>query len=423
MIDHVEIQVRGGSGGNGCVSFRREKFVPKGGPNGGDGGDGGVVVIVADAGLNTLGTVKRGSLYKGEDGGNGRGSGRKGKRGRDTVVLVPVGTEVRRVSETGEAKLLADLKEAGAKAIVARGGVGGWGNARFATATHQAPRIAQRGLPGERQTLVLELKIVADVGITGLPNVGKSSLLTAISAARPKVADYPFTTLEPTLGVVEIGYDRFVAADIPGLIEGAHLGAGLGLDFLRHIERTRVLLYLLDGSRPDVVADMKALDAELAQYSSKLLDKQRVVAVNKVDLPEVRAAVPKIRGDINAEGKEPLFVSALSGEGLDDLIQRLVEMVKREREQEPSEEMRPETVGARPRDRRFSVSRDDDGVFRVAGEAVVAFATMMPLGSEEGRAVFWRMIGRRGVVGALRRGGAAPGDRVRFGEVEVEWLG
>jgi GTP-binding protein len=422
MIDRVEIQVRGGDGGNGCMSFRRERYVPKGGPDGGDGGNGGAVVIIADAGLNTLRSLKWGRLYKGEDGGNGKGSGKHGRSGKDKVIRVPIGTEVWEPNEEGEPILLADLEADGSKAVAVKGGLGGWGNTRFATSTYQAPRIAQRGLPGEERRLLLVLKLVADVGITGLPNAGKSSLLAAMSAARPKVAGYPFTTLEPTLGVVERDYERFIAADIPGLIEGAHRGVGLGLDFLRHIERTRVLLYLLDGSSPDVAADLRLLQEELGQYSQRLLEKGRLIAVNKVDLPEVKAAVPAVRDAVRAVGEEPLFISALTGEGVDDLIQRLIGLVKRERERAPRSVAKAEPVRVR-KARQFSVTKDGDGILRVVGESVEAFAFMMPLSSEEGRAVFWRMLGRKGVVAALRGAGAEPGDHVRFGEVEVAWPG
>ena len=408
----------GGSGGNGCVSFRREKYVPRGGPDGGDGGNGGSVVLVADRSVRTLKEMGRKRVYRGERGQHGQGSGKHGRRGEDAVLRVPVGTQVKDVA-SGE--LVADLDEEGKTAVVARGGLGGRGNTWFARAVYRAPRIAQRGQPGEERELQLDLKLLADVGIVGLPNAGKSTLLRAVSAARPRVADYPFTTLEPALGVVELGYERFVVADIPGLIEGAHAGAGLGLDFLRHIERTRVLVHLLDGSRAEPLADMVAVDRELAEYGGGLAARPQLVAVNKTDLAEVRARLPELRQLLEGRGIEASFISAATGEGVEYLVRRMWEALAAAREERPPA-VEAAKVRPRPLGRGFSVRRED-GAFRVEGERVVVFAQMMPVEVEEGRQELWWRLGRWGVSGALRRAGATAGARVRLGNVELEWPG
>jgi len=399
------------------VSFRREKYVPRGGPDGGDGGNGGTVIVMADGSVRTLKEIGRRRVYRAERGQHGQGSGKHGRRGEEAELRVPVGTQVRDVA-SGE--LVADLDEAGKTLVVARGGLGGRGNTWFARAEYRAPHIAQRGQPGDERGLQLDLKLLADVGLAGMPNAGKSTLLRAISAARPRVADYPFTTLEPALGVVELGYERFVVADIPGLIEGAHSGVGLGLDFLRHVERTRVLVHLVDGARPDPLADMDAVNRELAEYGGGLEARQQIVAVNKVDLAEVRERLPELRELLERRGIDASFISAAQGEGTDDLVRRMAEALAATREERPAAEapkLRPRPLG-----RGFSVRREDSA-FRVEGERVVVFVEMMPVEVEEGRQEMWWRLGRWGVRGALRRAGAAPGDRVRLGKVELEWPG
>lgn len=334
-------------------------------------------------------------------------------------MKVPVGTIVRRV---GEEEALADLLSPGAAVIVARGGKGGRGNARFATPTNRAPRVAERGQGGEEVTLELDLKLLADVGIVGLPNAGKSTLLRAVSRARPRVAPYPFTTLEPYLGVVDLGYDAFVVADIPGLVEGAHAGAGLGLEFLRHIERTRVLIHLVDGTSAGVVEDLRTVERELREHDPRLLERRRVVAVNKVDLEEVRRRRAELEAQLRAAGYEDaLFVSAETGEGVGPLMRRVYELLEREPPGWPAaagEEGKAEAPRS-PR-RTFSVRREDS-VFVVEGAGPVAIVEMMGVESEEARAVVRRRLGRMGVVAALRRAGVRPGDRVRFGAVEMTW--
>lgn len=375
---------------------------------------------MVDGGMSTLYEVARRKTYQAGRGVHGKGSGLHGARGQSEYARVPAGTQVWRKADRREGQLVGDLVEDGQVLTVAWGGLGGWGNARFATATYQAPRIAQRGGRGGEAVLILELKLLADVGIIGLPNVGKSTLLGTTTAGHPKVGDYPFTTLEPSLGVAMVGGTSFVLADIPGLIEGAHRGAGLGLEFLRHVERTRLLVHLLDGRDEDVLAGMDAVNAELRQYDERLAAKDQVVAVNKLDLAEVRKRVPEVRRALEGRSVDPLFISAASGEGVDNLLERLAGLLAGERAPPEAAPVPPEAKG-RPKGG-FRVSHDDSG-FRVEGERVVTFAEMMPVEVEEGRAEFWRRLGRMGVVGALRRAGARPGDTVRFGGLEVEWEG
>jgi GTP-binding protein len=419
VIDRVEIVARAGDGGNGSMSFRREKYVPRGGPDGGDGGNGGDVIIVADRSIRTLKELGRRRIYRAERGAHGQGAKKHGRRGEPLVIRVPVGTAVSEVG-VGDPEQIADLVMPGESVVAARGGRGGWGNTRFATSTNRAPRFAQKGGKGEDVRLRLDLKLLADAGIVGLPNAGKSTLLRAISAARPKVADYPFTTLEPALGVVEAGWERFVVADIPGLIEGAHEGAGLGLDFLRHIERTRVLVHLIDGSSEGPLGDMEVINEELASYGHGLEGREQIVVVNKIDIPEVKDRRGELSGVFWERGIEPVFVSAASGEGVDELVARLAAAVSEVEEPVPEEEV-PAIV--RPEPTSVLSVRREDGAFRVEGERVVAFAEMMPVNEDEARAELWRRFQRWGVTSALRRAGAKRGDRVRLGAVEVEWDG
>jgi len=344
-----------------------------------------------------------------------------GRRGKDLVIRVPVGTEVRWKKENGDLSLVGDLTEAGQTLLVARGGLGGWGNARFATSTNQAPRIAQRGQKGQELRLVLDLKLLSDVGVLGVPNAGKSTLLAAISAAQPKIASYPFTTVEPVLGVVEMGYKAFVVAEIPGLIEGAHRGTGLGHDFLRHAERARMFVHLLDGTRPDPLQDMDVINGELAQFREDLAAKPQIVALNKIDLPDVAHRTGELRQLLTARQIEPFFVSAATREGVQPLLDRMAQelstLLEEAEPPSPLPVLRP-----RPLSGRFSVSVCN-AVYSVSGERLEAFAEMMPLDQDEGRAEFWRRLTRWGVVAALRRAGIEPGAKVRVGQVEVEWEG
>jgi GTP-binding protein len=326
MIDRKEIVVGGGSGGDGCVSFRREKYVRFGGPDGGDGGDGGNVLVVASLNVADLGSIGRKKEFVAEKGHRGGGWKKHGKKGGDLAISVPVGTVVFTTTDSGEEILLADLNTAGSKILVAKGGRGGLGNARFATAVDQAPQIAGEGQPGEERGIVLEVKLVTDICIVGHPNSGKSTLLSAISRAKPEIAAYAFTTRRPILAVMSDDMRDVIVAEIPGLVEGAHLGKGLGNEFLRHAERTRLLICLLDGSSPAVIDDFNTLDKEIALYKG-LSHKPRIVAVNKIDLPEVQARLPEVKQGFARLGVPVFYISAVSGQAVLELVSKAKEMV------------------------------------------------------------------------------------------------
>ena len=325
FIDEAKIYVKAGDGGRGCISFRREKFVPRGGPDGGDGGHGGDVILRASLGRRTLLDLKFRQHHVAKHGGHGEGSKRTGKDSEDVEIVVPVGTLVRD-ADTGE--LLADLASDGSSFLIAKGGMGGRGNARFATATRQTPRFAQPGIPGEERWITLELKLLADVGIVGLPNVGKSTFISRVSAARPKIADYPFTTLVPHLGVVQYGEsESFVIADIPGLIEGAHEGLGMGMRFLRHVERTSVLLHIIDISTESYGGawrDYELINRELGLFSPSMIEKPQIVAIGKTDLPAARERMKKEMDIFNKKGVKVLAFSSATGEGVPQLLRELV---------------------------------------------------------------------------------------------------
>jgi len=416
LFDEGTIHVRAGKGGDGCVSFRREKYVPMGGPDGGNGGGGGDVYLVANRHLNTLMQFQRKQHFRSEDGGRGQGKKMQGKSAEDLLVPVPPGTVIRD-AETGE--LLADLVEDGQRVLVAKGGRGGRGNAFFATPTNQAPRIVEKGEPGEERSLRLELKLIADVGIVGLPNAGKSTLLAALSAARPKIADYPFTTLSPNLGVVTIDGTSLVLADIPGLIEGAHEGSGLGIRFLRHIERTRVLIHLLDGSSDDPIRDWEIINEELGCFSRELADKPQVAALNKMDLPQAREAWPAIQAAMSKQGQGILPISAVTGEGTRELMFAVLQLV-----QQLPDEVEPvvEARVFRPAqdDEAFEIVREGDRV-RVRGSRVERAAAMTDWGNSEAVARFQRILRSMGIFDALRDVGVDFGDTVVIGQHELEW--
>ncbi|MFA4916228.1 MAG: GTPase ObgE [Syntrophales bacterium] len=327
FIDEAEIYVKAGDGGRGCISFRREKFVPRGGPNGGAGGKGGNIIVKASQSPRTLLDLKYKKHYMAKHGGHGEGSNRTGRNSPDIEIIVPMGTVVK---DAQTAEVLADLTVDGERCIVAKGGIGGKGNSWFVTSTNQAPRYAQTGIAGEERTLKLELKLLADVGIIGLPNVGKSSFITKVSAAKPKIADYPFTTLTPNLGVVKYGnFKSFVIADIPGLIEGAHKGMGMGIRFLRHIERTAILFHILDISGESYSSawqDFEIINRELAQFSPSLTEKPQIVAINKIDLTITRERMEKEISTFAEKGINVLSFSAITGEGIEQVI---VEITKK----------------------------------------------------------------------------------------------
>lgn len=420
FVDEAVLDVKGGDGGKGIVAFRREKYVPRGGPNGGNGGDGGDVILVADEGMNTLHAFRFTKRYEGGRGGHGGGTNQQGRRGEELRVKVPVGTLVRDEA-TGE--LVADLVEHGQEAVVARGGRGGRGNAAFKSSTNQAPRVAELGEPGQAYRLHLELKLLADVGLAGLPNAGKSTLLGAVSAARPKIADYPFTTLTPQLGVVSVGYDDFVIADIPGLIEGASEGVGLGDRFLRHIERTRILLHMLDGAAEDPVADRRVIDAELRAFDEGLADRPRILAINKIDLPDVRDRLPELQAAFEAEGvKDIVAISAATREGLDDMLRliarRLAELPRPVAAPEAElPVIRPVAVD----EDEFDITRDAEGTWLVSGTRIERAAVMTDWSNSDAAARFQRILEAVGVMRALREAGVAEGDTVRVGVAELEW--
>jgi len=421
FVDEVTLDVVAGGGGRGAVSFRREKHVPAGGPDGGDGGRGGDVVVVADPQMATLGEYQRRRRFAAENGHPGAGAHKHGRNGGGLVLHVPVGTVVQ---DAASGELLADLSVAAATVVAARGGRGGRGNARFATATRQAPRYGELGEPGERRRLHLELKLIADIGLLGLPNAGKSTLLAALTSARPTIADYPFTTLSPNLGVAELeGGQAVVVADVPGLIEGAHRGAGLGTDFLRHLERTRVLLHVVDAAEGAVRARvaLTTITTELAAFSSELARLPRIVAFNKVDLPEGAATATELAGEL----PEAHRIAAVTGAGCAALLADAGGLVLQARALGTSQpagraaahrvyRQRPERLGD------VSVAMEADG-YRVMGGAVERAVVMTDLDNDEAVARLQHRLRRAGVDRALAEAGCSEGDTVRIAGVEFLW--
>jgi len=341
FLDEAKIYLRGGDGGNGCIAFRREKFIPRGGPDGGNGGKGGDVIACAAQGLNTLIDYRYEQHFRARKGGNGEGANRTGADAPDVVLRLPVGTEI---YENDKTTRIADLDRLGACAVLARGGRGGFGNAHYKSSTNRAPRRADPGSPGDERWVWLNLKLIADAGLLGLPNAGKSTFLARVSRARPKIADYPFTTLEPKLGVVYVDGTEFVLADIPGLIEGAHRGAGLGHRFLRHIERCRVLLHLVDGTASEVAKNYRAVRAELERYGQGLAEKPEIVALNKIDVLDAAARRRKIRALARASGRPVYPLSAASGEGVEAALRALLTALKAQ--EPPAAEPRRAGAGA-----------------------------------------------------------------------------
>ncbi|MGQ9523911.1 MAG: GTPase ObgE [Armatimonadota bacterium] len=422
FVDEARIEVHGGKGGNGIVSFRREKFVPRGGPDGGDGGRGGSVVLVADPSLTTLMDFRYKTVYRASSGGHGQGNNKHGRDAEDLVLKVPVGTVV---YEDGSDVPVADLSAPGQTYIAARGGRGGFGNAHFATSVRQTPRIAEKGEPGESRVLRLELKLLADVGIVGFPNVGKSTLISRVSAARPKIADYPFTTLVPNLGVVRVSDERsFVMADIPGLIEGAHEGAGLGHRFLRHVERTRCLIHMLDISGMtgrDPIRDYEIVNAELSAHSQHLGELPQVVALNKIDLPGAWNVADPVRRELESRGCTVFLISAVTGEGVQSLIYHTADLLDRLGPPPVSTTEAPVVIKAQ-REHWWEVARADDGVFVVHGPGVERMIAMTDLNSDDSVRWLHRRLDRMGVLQALREAGARHGDTVRIGETEFDFV-
>lgn len=417
FVDQARIFVKGGDGGNGTVAFRREKYVPQGGPSGGDGGRGANVVFQADEGLRTLMDFRYRRHYKGQRGEHGKGKNMHGASAPDLVIKVPVGTVIKD-AETGA--VLADLVENGQTFVGAKGGRGGRGNARFATSTHRAPAFAEKGEPGDERWLILELKLLADVGLVGFPNAGKSTFISRVSAARPKIADYPFTTLVPNLGVVEVAPgESFVMADIPGLISGAHRGAGLGHEFLRHIERTRVLVFILDCSGfegRDPVEDYETLLEELRLYRSDLMERPRIIAANKVDVPGAMEVVSSLRERVK---DIPVFpISALTGEGVDQLVNKVYQTLSQLPEVVTTA---GDMVITRFEDRTPFTINTVDGVYEIRGERIEKLVAMTNFDNEEALQRFQHIIEKMGINQALRERGIKEGDIVRIQDLEFEY--
>jgi GTPase len=428
MLDSAVIEVRAGNGGHGQVSFIREALLPRGGPGGGDGGHGGDVVLVADSELNTLTKFHWQRHFIAKNGTRGDGHHRNGAKGDLLEVSVPVGTEVWIWEDSEDKELIGDLSQHGQRMIVAEGGRGGWGNSHFVSATHQEPLLAESGGLGEIRRVRLNLKLLADVGLVGMPNAGKSSILTAISASRPKVADYPFTTLEPVLGVVEQGPTAFVAVDIPGLIEGAHTGTGLGDEFLKHVQRTRVLVHVVDGSEDDVPGRIKAINDEISQYDPELAKKPQILAINKLDLDDVSVLKDEIMESLSTiEGlhSEVFFVSAATYDGLDELKLAMFNLLRSSYQNEPA----PEPVEIdeipvlRPVVRKSTdvVIREETGQLRIVHPKAVRLAGGSNLGLHEARLQFHRRLDQLKVTKALRSAGLEDGDTVLIGDWEFDW--
>jgi GTP-binding protein len=421
FADQAEVRVRAGHGGNGCASVHREKFKPLGGPNGGNGGRGGDVIIEVDPGVTTLLDFHRRPARHAGDGKQGSGSHRNGAEGADLVLKVPDGT----VIKTAEGHPLADLTGAGTRYVVAEGGRGGLGNAALASTRRKAPGFALRGEPGAELELVLELKTVADAGLVGFPNAGKSSLIAAMSAARPKIANYPFTTLTPNLGVVEAGDVQFVVADVPGLIPGASSGKGLGLDFLRHIERCLVLVHVLDCATEepgrDPVSDLDALESELAAYEAQtgalLADRPRIVALNKIDVPAARELADLVEPELEARGLTVHRVSAATTEGLRELSFTMASVIAAARQAAPPPEptrlvLRPEPVAGPD----FELVALGDNSFRIVGDKPRRWILQTDFSNDEAVGYLADRLGRLGIEDALAKAGAAPGAEVLIGE-------
>lgn len=417
FVDRAPFIARAGNGGNGCVSFHREKFVQNGGPDGGDGGHGGDVILLADENMHTLLDFRFRSKYEAESGGDGSSNRRSGKNGQSLLVKVPVGTVVRD-KESGV--VVADMYEAGRQKVLLRGGRGGWGNMHFATPTRQAPNFAKPGIKCEKHEFVLELKSIADVGLVGYPNVGKSTTLSVVTAARPKIANYHFTTLTPNLGMVRHHGQDFVMADIPGLVEGASEGAGLGYDFLRHVERTRLLLHIVDAAGSegrDPVADYEKINQELCRYGD-LSERPQIVAANKMDLPEGAEGFERLKKHIN--GKYPIFaISAATRMGVEDMMNCVADTLAKLPPTEPfaEEEMIPELL----ENTSFEISRDGKA-FVVSGTAVTQLIDSVNFGDEESLNWFHRTLRRTGIIDALRQAGAQEGSTVRMEEMEFDFV-
>ncbi len=421
FTDYVKIFIKAGDGGNGAISFRREKYVAAGGPDGGDGGKGGNVYFEVDPDANTLIDFRYKKKFKAQNGSNGEGAHKYGKSGEDLVIGVPIGTIVKD-SETG--KILADLSEKGQKTLILPGGRGGKGNSHFATSTRQAPRFAQDGEKGEEKEVILELKLLADVGLIGFPNVGKSTFLSKTTSATPKIADYHFTTLEPNLGVVKSEYgDSFVIADIPGIIEGASKGTGLGLQFLRHIERTRLLLHVIDvsgieGRNP--AQDFKTINEELKQYSEKLAERKQIIVANKVDIMQDENMYIELEKIAKQNKMEIYKISAVTGQGIKELLNRVIEVLKTLPKEELVQIEDKKVYTLEENEVPFTI-RKEEGIFIVEGKAVEKVMRSVNISDNESLYYFHKHMSELGLDDALKKAGIKDEDVVKIGDYELEW--
>lgn len=419
QFDEAKIYIKSGDGGDGMVSFRREKYVPRGGPNGGDGGNGGSVILRVNSKINTLLSFHKKVHFRAKPGSKGGSGNKTGAAGDDTVIQVPPGTVVR---DAESEQVIADLVRPDDEVMILNGGRGGRGNARFASSANQAPRMAEKGEPGVEKWLRLELKLIADVGLVGMPNAGKSTLLSVMTNAKPKIAAYPFTTLEPNLGVVLLDDRDIVIADIPGLIEGAHMGVGLGHAFLRHVQRTRLLVHLIDGASLDPIADYNQINIELALYDEHLEERPQIVVFTKMDLPDAQEQWDDVRAELEALGvQNPMAISAATHQN----IQALVGRIFAEFDQLPEQEL-PVTEDATlyelPEDDfHFDISKEYDGVYRVSGQRIERAAAMTYWDNDEAILRFQRVLETTGVTAALVKAGVTVGDTVHIGEHELEW--
>ena len=418
FTDQVEIHIRSGKGGDGMVHFHREKFIPRGGPDGGDGGKGGDVIFEVRTTLNTLASFRQNQKFKAEEGVRGGPSQMSGRYGKDLVIPVPPGT-ILFDADSGE--IIGDLTQPNQRLIICKGGRGGRGNQHFATSRNQAPRTAERGAPNEEKRLRLELKLIADIGLIGVPNAGKSTLLSVLTNARPKIAPYPFTTLEPNLGVAEIDVNASVVlADIPGLIEGASHGAGLGHDFLRHIQRTRVLIHLLDGLSEDPFADYSQINSELALFDPNLAKKPQIVALNKIDQPDVQEKLPALQKQFKKLKVELMTISALTRANTRELLVKAYQILQETPELESFEAPLP-VYKAKEDPREFVIAREGAREWRVTGIGIERSAKMTYWEHDGSIRRFQKIMETLGIDKALREAGVEEGDTVAIGEFELEW--
>ncbi len=428
MIDTVRLNIKAGNGGNGCASFLREKYRPRGGPNGGDGGDGGNTYLAGDSSYNTLLHIKFNSTVYCESGHHGKGKNRRGGNGEDTIIPVPIGTVVWRLNQDGSRDFLTDIRNT-SPYLVGHGGRGGWGNARFSTSTNQEPVLAERGERGEGAVLFLELKLLADVGLLARPNAGKSTLISRCSAAKARVADYPFTTVEPVLGVVRSGARDFVMMEIPGLLEGAHQGVGLGHQFLRHAERARLYIHLIDGLSENPADDYRMVRGELLHFNPELAGKRQLVVVNKLDVTEVREQREAIATTVNAEMRKSgegngavMFISAATGEGVGAMLTRITAILDEMPKDEPASEEEGWAAAPRRRERVPESVQLRDGVYVIESERLERLSALADTRDQRVLLQLWREMRRSGLADKLIDAGINVGDTIRMGKVEVEWF-